>query len=665
MKIRWLKREWRLRTYLAALLLITTVLTAFVVGSAILALRIPQLEQDSAQEVRHEAHLFASREDLLLRTIEERLGVIATVLQQLPSEDATALLDQAAGDGGTFRTLYLTNREGRVMAAGVPPTLRLRRNEMFGADLSGSPLVRLFQQRQQTLWGDKHLSPMTGELSLAVAYPLLDGRMLLAELPPALLLNNVDLSYDQRTGTRETGAQAVDIWLIDSLGDVVADTESGGAAGKLNLHDSPLMVALREGRPPPERMDYAGREFHASLVRLQWLDWYILARSPSGRDNRAVGAYVGAIGASFLGTLLVGLLLAPFWASGLVRSLNAIVNQAHQVAQGGQSRRWPKGPVLEFNRMSVDLEAMADSLQELNHRLEDRVQRRTQALADANAELAQTVKHLQDTRNELVRAEKMAALGSLVAGVAHELNTPLGNSLIAVTTLRDETRHFRNGLQEGLRRSALEALLESLDQATSISARNLQRAADLVSSFKQVAVDQTSSQRRLFELREVVDEIVITLRPSFSRTPYRISVDVVDGLWLDSYPGPLGQVLTNLITNAVVHGFDERDHGHIEVRGAAAQDGRVRLEVRDDGLGIAPALIERIFDPFMTTRMGRGGTGLGLNIVYNMTTTVLGGTVEVSSVVGQGSVFTLILPPKAPDAPRPAPAQSTAIDPKV
>ena len=654
-----LQREWRLRTYLATLLLITTVITAFVVGSALLALRIPQLEQDSQEEVQHEARIFASREDLLLGSIEERLGVMATVLQGLAPEDATALLDQASGNGNTFRTLYLTTQSGRVQAAGVPPALRMRRNELIGADLSGSPLVKLFQQRQQLLWGDKHLSVMTGEVCLGVAYPLLDGRLLLAEIPPSLLLNNVDLSELQRSGSRSSGTRSVNIWLVDSLGDVVADTQDEDAAGKLNLHDSPLLAALRQGLTPPDRLEYGGRQYHAAIVQLQWLNWYIVARSPSGRYNHAVNAYIGAIGASFAGTLLVGLLLAPFWASGLVGALSAIVEQAHQVAQGHNAHRWPKGPVREFNALSLDLEAMAASLQELNHRLEDRVVQRTQALAAANQELADTISRLQATRDELVRAEKMAALGNLVAGVAHELNTPLGNSLMAVTTLRDETRQFQASLASGLRKSTLDSFLESIHQATGISARNLQRAADLVSSFKQVAVDQTSSQRRLFELREVVDEIVITLKPSFSRTPYRISVEVTPGLWLDSYPGPLGQVLTNLINNAILHGFDGRSHGHIQIQGDAGPEGTVTLEVSDDGLGIAASLIDRIFDPFMTTRMGRGGTGLGLNIVYNMTTTLLGGSIAVSSTEGQGTRFTLTLPTQAPEPSPDHPLRTT------
>jgi C4-dicarboxylate-specific signal transduction histidine kinase len=291
---------------------------------------------------------------------------------------------------------------------------------------------------------------------------------------------------------------------------------------------------------------------------------------------------------------------------------------------------------------------IGNELRELNTELEARVQRRTEALAAANAELSSVVAHLRETQGELVRVEKMAALGGLVAGVAHELNTPLGNSLMAVTALTDEVRQFRAVLHTGLRRSALHSLLDSADQATDIAARNLHRAADLVTSFKQVAVDQTSSQRRHFELREVVDEMVASLRPTFARTPYTIVVDVPTGLRLDSYPGALGQVIGNLVHNAVLHGFEGRPQGTVRITGERDGQGAVLLRVADDGGGIAPDLLERIFDPFVTTKMGRGGTGLGLHIAFNAVTNVLGGSLTVRSEVGAGATFEMRLPDTAP-----------------
>jgi signal transduction histidine kinase len=248
-----------------------------------------------------------------------------------------------------------------------------------------------------------------------------------------------------------------------------------------------------------------------------------------------------------------------------------------------------------------------------------------------------------------VRAEKMAALGNLVAGVAHELNTPLGNGVMAVSAMRDATRQFRLRMADGVRKADLQGLVDNLAQGFDIAERNLRRAGDLVHSFKQVAVDQTSSQRRPFELAEVVHGIVVSLRPSLAHTPWRIEVDVpAAGLALDSYPGPLGQVIANLVQNAVLHGFDGRDHGTVRITAERAADARIVLRVADDGKGIPPELIERVFDPFMTTKMGRGGSGLGLHVSYNAVTNLLGGTLRVHSVPGEGACFEVWLPAVAP-----------------
>lgn len=302
------------------------------------------------------------------------------------------------------------------------------------------------------------------------------------------------------------------------------------------------------------------------------------------------------------------------------------------------------------NEDVAERRANEHALRELNRDLEKRVAERTASLAGANADLQRTLAHLDATRETLVQSEKMAALGSLVAGVAHELNTPLGNSLMATTTLQGEARSFTDEMQQGLRRSALERLLSQVAQATQITQRNLERALDLVSSFKQVAVDQTSAQRRSFALEEVVREIMLTLKPTISRTRHQVTAEIPPDIELDSYPGALGQILTNLVSNALVHGLGEQagTGGVIRIEAERLDKHSVRLSVRDNGAGIAPDLLPRVFDPFVTTRMGRGGTGLGLNIAYNLARNVLGGGLSVSSAPGHGACFELRMPCTAP-----------------
>lgn len=288
-------------------------------------------------------------------------------------------------------------------------------------------------------------------------------------------------------------------------------------------------------------------------------------------------------------------------------------------------------------------------LRELNDALESKVIERTGALNRSNQELTATLEHLKRTQEELVRAEKMAALGSLVAGVAHELGTPLGNSLMAANTVADQARGLRRELEQGLRRSALERFLAETETGSAIIERNLQRAAELVASFKQIAVDQSSAQRRTFALTEVVEEIAMTMRPSFKRTPIRLITDTDADIVVDSFPGALGQILTNLVGNALIHAFEGRASGTIRIVVQAAEPGSALIEVRDDGRGIPPDHLRRIFDPFFTTRLGRGGTGLGLNIVHNLVTHVLGGTIGVESVPHEGTTVQIRIPCSAPE----------------
>jgi len=269
--------------------------------------------------------------------------------------------------------------------------------------------------------------------------------------------------------------------------------------------------------------------------------------------------------------------------------------------------------------------------------LEQRVQERTQ-------ELSSTVEQLKTTQNELVTKEKMAALGSLVAGVAHELNTPIGTSLTVATTLQDDTHAFSDRLQSGLTRSALKDYLARSREGTEIMVHSLMKAAELVSSFKQVAVDQASTNRRRFFLDKMVAEIVLTMGPTLRQSSHRLVCDVAPDICMDSYPGPLGQVLTNLINNAMLHAFDSRSDGRVRVAAALQGESGVRITVQDDGNGIPDDHVPRIFDPFFTTKLGRGGSGLGLSIVYTLVNDALQGSIAVESPAGQGTVFTLLLP---------------------
>ena len=306
------------------------------------------------------------------------------------------------------------------------------------------------------------------------------------------------------------------------------------------------------------------------------------------------------------------------------------------------------GQMVEARRATLARLDAEAALRELNEALDGRVRERTVALARTNEELSNALDTLQRAQGDLVRSEKLAALGALVAGVAHELNTPIGNSVTVASTLVENSESFAAELDKGLKRSTLNNYVDSSRRAAELLLANLQRAAGLVSSFKQVAVDQTSEQRRRFEVAEVVNEIMAMLHPQLRKLPIDIHRDIPTGLVLDSYPGPFGQVIANLVNNATLHAFtDGRARGVIRIEARALEDG-VEVVVSDDGVGIPPDHMDRIFDPFFTTRLGQGGSGLGLNIVYNIVTGMLGGRVRVDSKPGEGAAFIVTLPLAAP-----------------
>lgn len=285
---------------------------------------------------------------------------------------------------------------------------------------------------------------------------------------------------------------------------------------------------------------------------------------------------------------------------------------------------------------------LVDALRTSEKILEAKVNTRT-------AELSSTIVRLEQTQNELVQSAKLAALGSLVAAVAHELNTPIGNAVTTASALEDATKAMQAQFEEGkLQKSTLVKYVETAVPMANLVLRSCNRAADLILSFKRVAVDQTSEKRRVFNLKTLVEDNIAAILPSYKTHVLRVLVKINDDINCDSYPGPLGQIIVNLMQNAIVHGFDQRQNGTIEISGKE-EVGRVVLSFRDDGMGMSAEILANIFEPFFTTKLGQGGSGLGLSIAMNIATGVLGGSMIAESTLEQGSCFSVIFPLHAPD----------------
>jgi signal transduction histidine kinase/tetratricopeptide (TPR) repeat protein len=260
-----------------------------------------------------------------------------------------------------------------------------------------------------------------------------------------------------------------------------------------------------------------------------------------------------------------------------------------------------------------------------------------------------TYQQLSTAEQMLMSKEKLAALGALVAGIAHEINTPLGNCLLTATTLKDYTNNFVKQVEEGnLKRSGLKNFTDTLGEANEMLLRNLYTASDLISSFKQVSVDQTSQHRRRFNLLKTSQEIVRTMQGRIDKHGHHLKFEIAEFIEIDSYPGPYGQIISNFINNALVHAFEQRSNGEMILAAELIENDQIRIIFSDNGHGIKPEHLRRIFDPFFTTKLGQGGSGLGMNIVHNIVRDLLAGRIEVESQVGVGTQIILVLPISLP-----------------
>lgn len=287
----------------------------------------------------------------------------------------------------------------------------------------------------------------------------------------------------------------------------------------------------------------------------------------------------------------------------------------------------------------------AEMLARINTHL--RLRELTRQLQQSNQEISDALENLKATQRQLIESEKMAALGSLVAGIAHEINTPIGIGVTAASTLADESAQFFKAIESGqIKRSVLEDYVNVARDSSELILRNLSRAAELVQSFKQVAVDQTNLERREFLLKPYLTEVIRSLGPRLKQTGHRVEIEGDNEVKLNSYPGAFSQVVTNLVMNSIKHGYPHGGQGQMRFE-VVREAGQVCLQYTDNGCGIRPEHIGKIFEPFFTTARRGDGSGLGLHITYNLVTQKLGGTIRCQSEVGQYTKFIIHLPLEA------------------
>jgi len=278
------------------------------------------------------------------------------------------------------------------------------------------------------------------------------------------------------------------------------------------------------------------------------------------------------------------------------------------------------------------------------HKLNSELEESKNLLEENNINLEKTLDDLRNTQKQLVESEKLASLGGLVAGVSHEINTPLGISVTSSSTMcREISALHKKFVANTLKRSELESFFDRADKNCSILNSNLQRASNLVHSFKQVAVDQTIDDYRMINLKEYMNEILTSIGPSIKKSGINVDFQCDDDLKLKTHPGAIYQIISNLLLNAITHAFEKDQDGNILIKIEQSGD-RIMMHFSDDGKGISQENLSQIFTPFFTTRRGMGGTGLGLSIVYNLVTGTLKGSIAVDSTENSGTQFSITIP---------------------
>lgn len=364
------------------------------------------------------------------------------------------------------------------------------------------------------------------------------------------------------------------------------------------------------------------------------------------RDDfvKPINKAVTKVALTILVVLLISISLAWYVSRRFTRPMSQIKTVVESYGNSQFNASIPDFDFSEFQQLSRVLVSMANQIEKNQKELESRVATRTSELADANNELTMLLEEQRNLQSHLVETEKMAQLGGLVAGVAHEINTPVGIGVTAATSLNEFIDEIGTGIStETLTRKRLNSLVERSRECSDILITNLSRSAELISNFKEVAVSQTGSELNTFNLNTFLSEIVVSLYPQTRKYNVNVSFDIDDWIELHSYQGVFAQILTNFIMNSLKHAFTKENEYTIKIS-AKVMDDSISINYSDDGSGMAPNVLTHIFEPFYTTKRGKGGTGLGMHIVFNLVTQKLEGQISVDSEPNKGTQINILLP---------------------
>ena len=687
----------KIRTQLLLLLFGALFATTVLVSFVQVVTAYVQTRQDLEARVGNEADQISRQVELWFETIWQVGQFI--VRQPFVHNASAAELQRLLGSFGNiiegFDNLMVLDVDGRVTHV-YPGNLAA-----IGVSYAEQPYFQAAVADKLPQISSAAESAVTGKRIVVIAQPIVDqqGKV------QGVLLQNIKLDFLQNMVAGGEGNFSSAAALFTGDGQLLAVRATTPSRGE--VVPAMILEAFRKDRR--DTLNYVaetGQDRLGAVNRVRLPGWGVVV----SLDEREIWrVFQLSIRNGLIAFLLIFTLLsiAAFTIfRRLFRSVTAVTERIERMAQGNWSRAGIDDALLQtapqefrqlgltFNHMAEVIRMHIEILNEINAALEIKVEERTQELTAMNEELMAVNQQLQAMNEEFVRAnqalaaeiserervqtelagtnqelnqslqevtrmqeellqrEKMAALGNLVAGIAHEINTPVGVSVTAVSLLDEEAKRLGHLLQEGtIRRSDLEEFISVQRESLDIISKNLKKASDLIRSFKKVAVDQVTEEKRAFLFKNYLEDVLLSLRPVLKKTRHQVQIECDEELVLDSYPGIISQIITNLIMNSLLHAYKEGDAGTMTIRATRQADrtgsGEIlELVFCDDGQGMTPEVKKQVFEPFFTTKRGRGGTGLGMHIVYNLVVVKLAGSIECWSEAGLGTRFFIRLPLK-------------------